>query len=115
MPWKPGAERNSPSNTPEYRRNYQLMKNYGITSEDYDRMLEEQGGVCAICKSPNTNYRSKYFVVDHDHDTGAVRGLLCHKCNIVLGQANDDITILTNAAEYIRNSRDTDEVSASGS
>jgi hypothetical protein len=76
MPWAPGAERNSPSSTPEYKRNYNLMKNYGITSDDYDRMLEEQDGKCAICGSPSTNSRSKYFMVDHDHDTGEVRGLL---------------------------------------
>jgi len=99
--WKKGAKRSSPSNSPEYRRNYNLMRNYGITSSDYDRMLEEQEGKCAICKSPSTNSRSKYFMVDHDHDTGAVRGLLCHKCNVLLGQADDDTTVLKNAITYL--------------
>ena len=106
MPWEPGAKRNSPSATPEYKRNYNLMKNYGITSADYDDMLKKQDYKCAICQSPSTNSRSKYFMVDHDHDTGAVRGLLCHKCNTLLGHANDDTTILNNAIKYLNSSRD---------
>ena len=77
------------------------MKTYGISSADYDRMLEEQDGCCAICKSPTTNSRSKYFMVDHDHDTGEVRGLLCHKCNVLIGHANDNKTILENAITYL--------------
>jgi len=55
---------------------------YGITIQDYDRMLEEQRGVCAICKKPEKNRK---LAVDHDHETGRVRGLLCTNCNNTLG------------------------------
>ena len=59
-----------------------LKSNYGITGEMYKEMLTNQGGVCAICKSDNTGRRgAKRFSVDHCHNTGKVRGLLCHKCN----------------------------------
>lgn len=58
-----------------------LMVRYGITSEEYDHMLDMQDGRCAICRrSP----RSKHLAVDHDHTTGHVRGLLCDRCNRIL-------------------------------
>ena len=65
----------------------QLMKKYGITPEDYDRMLAEQGGVCAMCGTdkPGGPEHAEYFPVDHDHETGEVRGLLCFLCNRRLG------------------------------
>jgi hypothetical protein len=50
----------------------------GFTAEDYDRLLAAQGGGCAICKAPP---KTRRLHVDHDHKTGAVRGLLCHRCN----------------------------------
>lgn len=55
---------------------------YGITPEDYDRVLQHQGGVCAICKSPPKNVR---LHIDHEHGTNTVRGLLCYQCNRLLG------------------------------
>ena len=107
MPWKPGAVRNSPSRDPEYRRNQNLKRNYGITTEDYERMLEEQGGRCAICKTDQPGGRlNKYFNVDHCHSTGKVRGLLCMACNTMLGQADDDITTLSNAITYLESAGD---------
>lgn len=63
---------------PEYRRAWNLARRYRITIEDYERLLESQGGVCAICKTPPRSYR---LAVDHCHDSGAVRGLLCVSCN----------------------------------
>jgi hypothetical protein len=63
---------------PEYRRDWNLQRRYGIDAQEYDALLKEQGGVCAICKSPPS---SKRLSVDHDHDTGTVRGLLCVRCN----------------------------------
>jgi hypothetical protein len=63
---------------PEYQRDWHLAKRYGISSVEYDAMLEEQCGVCAICGKPPKKNR---LHVDHDHDTGRIRGLLCVACN----------------------------------
>jgi hypothetical protein len=64
------------------------MKMYGITIDDYDRMLEAQGGGCGICGSDSysSNKWQKFFAVDHCHSTGRVRGLLCLTCNVSLGK-----------------------------
>lgn len=70
-------------------RNYGLVKNYGITIEEYDAMNLKQKGVCAICKQPETKLNKNGTVhklaVDHCHKTGKVRGLLCFKCNAAIG------------------------------
>jgi hypothetical protein len=71
------------------KRQYNYKSKYGITIEDYDRMFEEQDGVCASCGQPETKQSVKHFAVDHDHQTGAVRGLLCHRCNLALGVYED--------------------------
>ena len=68
-----------------YRSNH-LKYNYGLTTEQYEKMLEEQNGVCAICKLPETWTHKKtgkvsLLSVDHDHETGKIRGLLCRDCN----------------------------------
>lgn len=71
---------------------------YGITLEDYDHMLEEQGEVCAICREPCS---LGALCVDHDHETGAVRGLLCRSCNGGLGLFKDDRGLLGAASKYL--------------
>ena len=76
------------------------LKQYGITPEAYDAMLEAQGGVCAICGGEQTLGR-KHFDVDHCHDTGIVRGLLCSHCNRALGLMLDDPSRLRGAAAYL--------------
>jgi hypothetical protein len=81
-----------------------LRRNYGITAEDYDRMLSEQGGACAVCGGgPRGNH--KYLSVDHDHATGVVRGLLCTTCNPAIGMFKDDPALLRRAADYLESSR----------
>jgi hypothetical protein len=65
-------------------RNYRLR--YGITIEEYEAMLAKQGGVCALCKKPPKNIR---LAVDHDHQTGAVRELLCPSCNRAISHLED--------------------------
>lgn len=81
-----------------YRDRY-LRRTYGISLEEFEAMESEQGGVCAICGEPERN--RKYLSVDHDHTTGCVRGLLCHLCNALLGQAGDDAWRLRSAADYL--------------
>lgn len=81
------------------------LKLKGLTPEDYDRMLFEQGGVCRICKSPSPSSRKvDSWSVDHCHKTGRVRGLLCNRCNIGIGIFNDDIEILKACIEYLTTS-----------
>lgn len=81
-----------------YQRGRHLKRRYGITEEDFQRMLEEQGGGCAIC---GLVQHDKPLHVDHDHNTGAVRGLLCLPCNTMLGKARDNINILSKAINYL--------------
>lgn len=72
---------------------------YGISSADYDALYKRQGGRCAICRNRSRTIR---FAVDHDHLTGAVRGLLCKRCNHdLLGGGHDDLTVLFAAIRYL--------------
>ena len=90
-------------------RRSNLQKFYGLTPEQYDAMLEEQGHACAICRRPAEGY-SRNFSVDHDHaccpgakSCGAcVRGLLCQDCNNLLGQAKEDVEVLESAISYLK-------------
>lgn len=84
-------------------RDQYLRRKYGISAEDYDRMLAAQGGGCGICgKKPEEQTRySKYLHVDHDHTTGAVRGLLCDEHNLLLGRWGDGVELLQKAIEYL--------------
>lgn len=86
-------------------RAFQLRRNYGITAEQYAVMLEAQGGVCAICRQSETAKNVKgeirALAVDHDHETGAVRGLLCQLCNQGLGAFRDNAVFLQAAIEYL--------------
>jgi len=72
---------------PRHYKNAELLRTYGITLEEYENLLRNQGGVCAICKSTDNKMggNRKYFLVDHDHKTGKVRGLLCNPCNTRIG------------------------------
>jgi hypothetical protein len=76
-----------------------MKKHYGITIQDYDRMLEEQEGKCAICKGPPTTFGR--LVVDHCHDSKKVRGLLCSHCNRALGGFRDNVDTVIAAAAYL--------------
>lgn len=83
------------------RRAREFRKRYGITLEDYERMREEQDGVCALCGGPPNGNTEGYFHVDHVHATGKVRGLLCSTCNLALGLAYDRPDLLRKMAEYV--------------
>jgi len=69
---------------------------YGLTSQEVGHMLNAQRHTCAVCTSSLSS-----FVVDHDHSTGEVRSLLCNACNVMLGQARDNPSILRMGAEYL--------------
>ena len=84
-----------------YSREFKLKKKFGITIDDYNKMLESQNGVCAICLS-NKSGGTGVFHVDHDHITGKIRGLLCQRCNTGLGLLYDSEDILLKAITYLR-------------
>lgn len=72
-----------------------MARKYGLTVDDYRAMVASHGGVCAICKA------EALLSVDHDHETGAVRGLLCSTCNFMIGHGKDDPALLRAAAAYL--------------
>ena len=86
-------------------RKHGLRRRYGLTVEQWEAMSEQQGGGCAICGLNTKGTKKPGLRVDHDHATGAVRGLLCHACNMLLGMAKDDPHILEQAARYLRKAR----------
>jgi hypothetical protein len=84
-----------------------LERLYGITAAEYNRMVSTQCGACAICgdvpgADPRAAAKHNLLVVDHDHVTGAVRDLLCGRCNLMLGQSRDDARRLDAGAAYLR-------------
>jgi Recombination endonuclease VII len=82
------------------KHGYETAKRYGLSPEDYQRILEFQGKRCYICQ--RATGRSKRLAVDHNHKTGLVRGLLCSVCNHMLAHARDDPEFFERAAFYLR-------------
>jgi hypothetical protein len=92
------------TNFPDRNRNSQLQRTFGIDLNDYIRMAVEQNNLCAICGRPETQKRGgkvKALSVDHNHTTGAIRGLLCSDCNTGLGKLQDSQTVLYAAIAYL--------------
>lgn len=77
------------------------MNKYGITLDEKEQLLKDQGSVCQICKSSDPKSK-RGFVVDHDHATGKVRSILCQYCNVGLGNFRDNIELLYKAIDYLR-------------
>ncbi len=86
---------------------HRLKNMFGIDKNIYEEMLSQQNSVCAICKQPESfkskigRNRSEFLCVDHCHDSGNIRGLLCRKCNAALGGFNDSIKMLETAINYL--------------
>lgn len=78
-----------------------LRRVYGMKQTEYHTLLEKQGGGCAICKKPPRPGKRGMLHVDHDHQTGAVRGLLCQSCNHGIGNFLDSVDLLACAAAYL--------------
>jgi hypothetical protein len=81
----------------------QFKRRYGITIEQYDEMFQEQGGVCAICQQECSTHQN--LSIDHDHETGKVRGLLCLRCNHTIGRAGEDVELLLKMIDYVMKHR----------
>ncbi|KQO05064.1 hypothetical protein ASF06_18645 [Agreia sp. Leaf244] len=86
-------------NRDEQLRRRRLRERYKLTTEEFDELRESQAGRCAICGKEDSSESG--LVVDHDHRTGRVRGLLCNGCNVGLGFLQDDHEVLTAAAAYL--------------
>jgi len=82
---------------PERRKSTRLHSRYEITLDQFNWLLASQGGGCAICSQV-----APKMVVDHDHITEKVRGILCHSCNIAIGHFRDNTLLLTKAIAYLQ-------------
>lgn len=82
------------------KKDWNLQYNFNITLEDYNKMFQEQDGKCAICNKHQTEF-DKSLAVDHCHETGKVRGLLCRECNTGLGKFKDSTNLLEKAKNYL--------------
>lgn len=87
-------------NNPDRVKNHNLKKEYGLTIEGYNSMLRGQKGKCAICSASKNNDGKKLYV-DHCHETGRIRGLLCRKCNTGLGLLGDRLKDILKVKTYL--------------
>jgi hypothetical protein len=107
MEWfRDNAERHLETN-----RNWRIPRTYGIPAAQYDDMLAAQGGLCAICGEKEKTVHGRTGMpfnlsIDHDHQTGRVRGLLCQACNRAIGMLKDDTDVLRKALEYLLHHKD---------
>lgn len=83
----------------DLKRSNEYKRKYGITIEQYDELLARQNNVCAICKFPCKTGRR--LAVDHCHETGKIRGLLCHDCNTGIGKLKESPDLLLQAHKYL--------------
>jgi hypothetical protein len=84
----------------KFLRKAMLKRLYRISLEKYNKIFTEQEGKCAICGTHQNELKRK-LAVDHNHKTGKVRGLLCYKCNSIIGYSKEDIIILKQTIEYL--------------
>ncbi len=89
---------------PRKHKDGKLQRSFGISLESYENLLTKQEGKCAICGAEKNVYKGKEhdLFVDHCHINGNVRGLICHRCNYVLGMVKDDPELLEKMGKYIR-------------
>ena len=87
----------------EKNRQKKLRQRYGITPVEYDALYAKQDGCCAICNTHQSQLPAT-LAVDHCHETGEVRGLLCFECNTGIGKLKDNYELILKAAQYIRSS-----------
>ena len=88
---------------PERQHKTEIKRRYSLSIEDYNSMLTKQKCKCKICgKQHDPSLKRGRLYVDHDHDTGKVRGLLCGPCNSAIGYFNHDIKIMAKAIQYMQ-------------
>jgi hypothetical protein len=89
---------------PRRAKHHELMQRYGMTIDEYEAKLVEQGDSCGIClRRFNPDPQKRDRVVDHNHDTGEFRGIGWARCNAILGRVDRDVEILERAVAYLKN------------
>lgn len=109
--WAAANPKRAAAHTKAYRERHpdrhldqKLRSKYGISLAEYQALHEAQEGRCAICRRPETRTvrgRVQRLSVDHCHQTGRIRGLLCHTCNLTIGKFQDSVELLLAAAHYL--------------
>ena len=100
--WWTKAKAAQPEKYFELGRRARLKRRYGITPDDYDLLLTNQNGHCALCERTPDQERYGYLHVDHCHDSNKIRGLLCEQHNLALGKMGDTEEALRRALNYIK-------------
>ncbi|GAG47941.1 unnamed protein product [marine sediment metagenome] len=90
---------------PDKVRNAKLIRTFGITLEQYNEMFNEQNGCCVICGKHQSELKLS-LAVDHNHDGGNIRQLLCNHCNLILGLVQDNISLLEEFIKYVKKHKD---------
>ncbi len=99
-----GRKYNAKPETKKKLKIRNLYKRYGITLDEYLALCEAQHHCCKICNVSKEELGTSGLVVDHDHPSGKIRGVLCNNCNTLLGYAKDNIQILLQSIDYLNNS-----------
>ena len=82
-------------------KEYDLKRSFGMTIDQFGKLWENQQGRCVICQEDFSNEQSRKACVDHNHLTGKIRGLLCWRCNLVLGHVDDAVWLLNRMKNYL--------------
>src|ERR1039458_6092796 len=93
----------------QYAREFHLKDKYGLNLDQFEKMFEDQGKCCAICKTTEPKGKYSQWQIDHDHKINCVRGILCHFCNMTIGNAFDSPIILHAAAQYLEKHKEDTE------
>ncbi len=98
-------KRKADKRTKKERAEYHQLKTYGITLDVKEELLRSQGGHCALCPRKKPGGRSNKWHTDHCHETGAIRGILCDRCNRGIGMLGESAERLLRASQYVAHSR----------
>lgn len=107
IPCQKDKQKNSwGSRTPQKRLEQHLKHKYGVTHAEFSQQWDRQQGCCAICRGElpdlmTYDNRRRGYAIDHNHNTGEFRGILCTKCNSLLGMAKDSVEVLRRAVTYL--------------
>lgn len=100
--WREKQKAQNPEKFKRDSKQHQLRIKYKITLEEFDKLCEQQGGLCGICGREGNSTKSRLLAVDHCHATGKIRGLLCNNCNTAIGLLNEDENLFSLAVKYLQ-------------